>query len=105
MPAYVSSPELTFGFMFALEEPEKIADRLRALIEAKVVSVFKLADLTDGTVPPERYVVNWACIPQINVTTQAPPDSELRASGTMLVNAFLGELGELRLYSVDRTPE
>jgi hypothetical protein len=101
MPAYVSSPELTFGFMFALEEPDKIAERIKAMIDRKVVSIFKLANVTDGSGPPDRYVVNWACIPQVSITTAAPDAAELQASRTMLVNAFLGESGEVRLYSVD----
>ncbi|MBF6357758.1 hypothetical protein IU449_24985 [Nocardia higoensis] len=99
MSAYVSSPELTFGFLFALEDPERIAEVVRNLIVRKTVSVFRLARLSDDGGPPERYVVNWATIPQINITTAAPEADELRARGTMLVNAFLGEDGEVSLYS------
>ena len=99
MPAYVSSPELTFGFLFALEEPERIAEVVRELMERKTVSVFRLARLSDDAGPPERYVVNWAAIPQISITTLAPEPDQLRADQVMLVNAFLGESGEVRLYS------
>lgn len=99
--AYVSSPELTFGFLFALEDPERIAEVVRTLIVRKTVSVFRLARLSDDDGPPERYVVNWATIPQINITTVAPDADTLRARGTMLVNAFLGEDGEVSLYSAD----
>ncbi|HLS76117.1 MAG TPA: hypothetical protein VK083_04920 [Nocardia sp.] len=99
MPAYVSSPELTFGFLFALEDPERIAEVVRDLIVRKTVSVFRLARLSDDDGPPERYVVNWATIPQINITTSAPDPGDLRAEGIMLVNAFLGEGGEVSLYS------
>ncbi|NKY60326.1 hypothetical protein [Nocardia flavorosea] len=106
MPAYVSSPELTFGFLFALEDPERIAEVVRGLMERKTVSVFRLAWLSDDAGPPERYVVNWAAIPQISITTDAPDADVLRAERVMLVNAFLGEGGEVRLYSVEgRTPE
>lgn len=99
VPAYVSSPELTFGFMFALEDPERIAEVVRTLILRKTVSVFRLARLSDDDGPPERYVVNWAVIPQISITTSAPDRDELEASQIMLVNAFLGEDGEVSLYS------
>ncbi|WP_327113438.1 hypothetical protein OHB12_31565 [Nocardia sp. NBC_01730] len=99
MPAYVSSPELTFGFMFALEDPERIAEVVRDLIVRKTISVFRLARLSDDDGPPERYVVNWAVIPQISITTAVPDQDELRASRTMLVNAFLSEEGEVSLYS------
>ncbi|ONM47364.1 hypothetical protein [Nocardia donostiensis] len=99
MPAYVSSPELTFGFMFALEDPERIAEVVRELQLRKTVSVFRLARLSDDAGPPERYVVNWAAIPQISITTSAPEPDELRASQVMLVNAFLGDDGDIRLYS------
>lgn len=99
VPAYVSSPELTFGFMFALEDPERIAEVVRELQLRKTVSVFRLARLSDDAGPPERYVVNWAAIPQISITTSAPEPDELRASQVMLVNAFLGDDGDIRLYS------
>ncbi len=99
VPAYVSSPELTFGFMFALEDPERIAEVVRNLIVRKTVSVFRLARLSDDDGPPERYVVNWAVIPQISITTTVPDHEELRATRTMLVNAFLSEDGEVSLYS------
>ncbi|WP_446224809.1 hypothetical protein ACTWPB_06670 [Nocardia sp. IBHARD005] len=99
MPAYVSSPELTFGFLFALESPERIADVVRGLMERRAVSVFRLARLSDDDGPPERYVVNWAAIPQISITTGAPDDEELRAQRIMLVNAFLGEGGEVSMYA------
>ncbi|WP_336083082.1 hypothetical protein [Nocardia sp. SSK8] len=99
MPAYVSSPELTFGFLFALEDPQRIADVVRDLMERHAVSVFRIARLSDDDGPPERYVVNWAAIPQISITTTAPEEAELRAQRIMLVNAFLGEGGEVSLYS------
>ncbi|MFD0363987.1 hypothetical protein ACFQZZ_21265 [Nocardia sp. GCM10030253] len=99
VPAYVSSPELTFGFMFALEDPERIAEVVRNLIVRKTVSVFRLARLSDDDGPPERYVVNWAVIPQISITTSAPEPDEMAANRTMLVNAFLSEEGEVSLYS------
>lgn len=99
VPAYVSSPELTFGFLFALESPERIADVVRGLMERRAVSVFRLARLSDDEGPPERYVVNWAAIPQISITTGAPADEELRAQRIMLVNAFLGEGGEVSMYA------
>ncbi|MEU0540793.1 hypothetical protein [Nocardia sp. NPDC005978] len=101
MPAYASSPELRFGFMFALEDPERIAEVVRNLIVRRRVSVFRLAHLSDDNGPPERYVVNWAAVPQISVTTAAPDPDALRSSGTMLVNAFLGEDGEVSLYAAD----
>lgn len=41
VPAYVSSPELTFGFLFALEDPQRIADVVRDLMERRAVSVFR----------------------------------------------------------------
>lgn len=104
MPAYVSSPELTFGFLFALEDPERIAEVVRRLMESKTVSIFRLARLSDDDGPPERYVVNWAAIPQIAITTTAPDPAELRAGRVMLVNAFLGEGGEVRLYSAQEQP-
>lgn len=105
VPAYVSSPELTFGFMFALEDPERIAEVVRTLILRKTVSVFRLARLSDDDGPPERYVVNWAVIPQISITTSAPDPDELEAGQIMLVNAFLGEEGEVSLYSAQgQTP-
>ncbi len=63
--------------------------------------MFRLAHLSDDNGPPERYVVNWAAVPQISVTTAAPSVEDLRSSGTMLVNAFLGEDGEVSLYSAD----
>ncbi|MGW0007470.1 MULTISPECIES: hypothetical protein [Nocardia] len=105
MPAYVSSPELTFGFLFALEDPERIAEMVRDLMERKTVSVFRLARLSDDDGPPERYVVNWAAIPQISITTTAPDPAELRADQVMLVNAFLGDAGEIRLYSQGSAPQ
>ncbi|MEV3965363.1 hypothetical protein AB0M34_31545 [Nocardia sp. NPDC050193] len=105
MPAYVSSPELTFGFLFALEDPERIAEVVRDLMERKTVSVFRLARLSDDDGPPERYVVNWAAIPQISITTTAPDPAELRADQVMLVNAFLGDAGEIRLYSQGSAPK
>ncbi len=106
VPAYVSSPELTFGFLFALEDPERIAEVVRGLMERKTVSVFRLARLSDDAGPPERYVVNWAAIPQISITTDAPEVDVLRAGRVMLVNAFLGQGGEIRLYSAEgRAPE
>ena len=105
MPAYVSSPELTFGFLFALEDPERIAEVVRDLMERKIVSVFRLARLSDDAGPPERYVVNWAAIPQITLTTTVPDPAELRAEQVMLVNAFLGDSGEIRLYSQGSAPQ
>ncbi|MEU1526082.1 hypothetical protein ACH474_13320 [Nocardia rhamnosiphila] len=105
MPAYISSPELTFGFLFALEDPERIAEMVRDLMERKTVSVFRLARLSDDDGPPERYVVNWAAIPQISITTTAPDPAELRADQVMLVNAFLGDAGEIRLYSQGNAPQ
>ncbi|GGK64671.1 hypothetical protein [Nocardia camponoti] len=99
MPAYVSSPELTFGFLFALEDPERIADVVRTLMERKAVSVFRLARLSDDDGPPQRYVVNWAAIPQISITTAAPDEAELRAKGILLVSAFLGENGDVSMYA------
>lgn len=99
MPAYVSSPELTFGFLFALEDPQRIADVVRDLMERRAVSVFRLARLSDDDGPPERYVVNWASIPQINITTAAPGEDELRELGILLVNAFLSESGEVSMYA------
>ncbi|WP_063060733.1 hypothetical protein [Nocardia sienata] len=105
MPAYVSSPELTFGFLFALEDPERIAEMVRDLMERKTVSIFRLARLSDDDGPPERYVVNWAAIPQISITTTAPDPAELRADQVMLVNAFLGDTGEIRLYSQGSAPQ
>ncbi|MEV6771918.1 hypothetical protein AB0N05_25160 [Nocardia sp. NPDC051030] len=87
--------------MFALEDPERIAEVVRTLIVRRRVSVFRLAHLSDDGGPPERYVVNWAAVPQISVTTAAPSVEELRSSGTMLVNAFLGEDGEVSLYSAE----
>ncbi|WP_324195437.1 hypothetical protein [Nocardia terpenica] len=97
--AYVSSPELTFGFLFALEDPERIAEVVRLLMERRRVSVFRLAHMSGAAGPPERYVVNWAAIPQISITTDAPDANELLEKRTMLVNAFLGEDGEVSLYS------
>jgi len=106
VPAYVSSPELTFGFLFALEDPERIAEVVRILIERKTVSVFRLARLSDDDGPPERYVVNWATIPQIDITTAAPDREQLQANRVMLVNAFLSESGEVSLYSTtDQAPD
>jgi hypothetical protein len=105
VPAYISSPELTFGFLFALEDPERIAEMVRDLMERKTVSVFRLARLSDDAGPPERYVVNWAAIPQISITTTAPDPAELRADQVMLVNAFLGDAGEIRLYSQGNAPQ
>ncbi|GAB0106578.1 hypothetical protein JMUB6875_55640 [Nocardia sp. JMUB6875] len=104
VPAYASSPELRFGFMFALEDPERIAEVVRNLIVRRTVSVFRLAHLSDDNGPPDRFVVNWAAVPQISITTAAPDPDELRSSGTMLVNAFLGEDGEVSLYSAGATP-
>src|SRR5690606_31535520 len=106
VPAYVSSPELTFGFLFALEDPERIAEVVRGLMERKTVSVFRLPRLADDAGPPERYVVNWAAIPQISITTDAPDADVLRAAGVVLVVALLGEGGEARLASAEgRTAE
>ncbi|MBO0855639.1 MAG: hypothetical protein J2P18_17955 [Nocardia sp.] len=105
MPAYVSSPELTFGFLFALEDPERIAEVVRSLVERRTVSVFRLAHVSGADGPPERYVVNWASIPQISITTSAPAPNSRDAERTMLVNAFLGEGGEISLYSADNQPE
>ncbi|MFC4376925.1 hypothetical protein ACFO5K_22815 [Nocardia halotolerans] len=99
MPAYVSSPELTFGFLFALEDPQRIADVVRGLMERRAVSVFRLARLSDDDGPPQRYVVNWAAIPQISITTSAPEPDELAAQRIMLVNAFLSEGGEVSMYA------
>lgn len=99
VPAYVSSPELTFGFMFALEDPERIAEVIRDLILRQTVSVFRLARLSDDAGPPQRYVVNWSSIPQITITTSAPEPDVLREDRIMLVNAFLGEDGDISLYS------
>ncbi len=103
MAAYVSSPELTFGFLFALEDPERIAEQVRDLIERRAVSVFRLAHMSGSDGPPERYVVNWAAIPQISVTTTAPDSEQLRAERIMLVNAFLDEQGAISLYSAQGT--
>ncbi|MBB5918886.1 hypothetical protein BJY24_007798 [Nocardia transvalensis] len=99
MSAYVSSPELTFGFLFALEDPERIAEVVRDLMERRTVSVFRLAHVSGTAGPPERYVVNWAAIPQISITTAAPESEELLAARTMLVNAFLDDQGGVSLYS------
>ncbi|MFC4127425.1 hypothetical protein [Nocardia rhizosphaerae] len=99
MPAYVSSPELTFGFLFALEDPQRIADVVGDLMERRAISVFRIARLSDNAGPPERFVVNWAAIPQITITTSAPEATDLREQRIMLVNAFLGENGEVSLYS------
>ncbi|MFF0543300.1 hypothetical protein ACFYTF_10735 [Nocardia thailandica] len=99
VPAYVSSPELTFGFLFALEDPQRIADVVRDLMERRAVSVFRLARLSDDDGPPERFVVNWSSIPQINITTAAPGEDELRDLGILLVNAFLSERGEVSMYA------
>ncbi|MBF6172010.1 hypothetical protein [Nocardia blacklockiae] len=99
MSAYVSSPELTFGFLFALEDPERIAEVVRNLMERRTVSVFRLAHVSGTSGPPERYVVNWAAIPQISITTDAPDSAELLAARTMLVNAFLDDEGAVSLYS------
>lgn len=85
--------------MFALEDPERIAEVVRDLIVRGTVSVFRLARLSDDDGPPERYVVNWASIPQISITTAAPELDELEANRIMLVNAFLSEAGEVSLYS------
>lgn len=104
MPAYVSSPELTFGFLFALEAPERIAEVVRDLMKRHTVSVFRLAHVSGAAGPPERYVVNWAAIPQISITTAAPDVEARQAEQTMLVNAFLGEDGEVSLYSADSNP-
>ncbi|WP_216900053.1 hypothetical protein [Nocardia alni] len=105
MSAYVSSPELTFGFLFALEDPERIAEVVRELMERRTVSVFRLAHMSGADDPPERYVVNWAAIPQIAVTTSAPDAMELLERKMMLINAFLGEGGEISLYSSEgKTP-
>ncbi|WP_019928885.1 hypothetical protein [Nocardia sp. BMG111209] len=101
MPAYVSSPELRFGFLFALEDPERIAEVVRSLVERRAVSVFRLAHMSGADGPPERYVVNWAAVGYISITTAAPATEQLAADGTMLVNAFLGESGEVSLYSSD----
>jgi hypothetical protein len=101
MSAYVSSPELTFSFLFALEDPERIAEVVRGLMERRTVSVFRLAPMSGADGPPERYVVNWASIPQISITTAAPETDELLERRTMLVNAFLGEGGEISLYSAE----
>lgn len=97
--AYVSSPELTFGFMFALEDPERIAEVVKWLIANKAVSIFRLANLNDGSGPLDRYVVNWASIPQISITTAAPAAEELAARDIMLVNAFLGEGFDISFYA------
>ncbi|WP_280365176.1 hypothetical protein [Nocardia wallacei] len=99
MSAYVSSPELTFGFLFALEDPERIAEVVRNLMERRTVSVFRLAHVSGTAGPPERYVVNWAAIPQISITTEAPDGEQLLAARTMLVNAFLDDEGAVSLYS------
>ncbi|MET8424442.1 hypothetical protein ACFXPS_28215 [Nocardia sp. NPDC059091] len=104
MPAYASSPELRFGFMFALEDPERIAEVVRNLIVRRTVSVFRLAHLSSDNGPPDRFVVNWGALPQVSVTIAAPDPDELRSSGTMLVNAFLGEDGEVSLYSAGAAP-
>nr|WP_198428453.1 hypothetical protein [Nocardia bovistercoris] len=82
-----------------MEDPERIAEVVRNLIVRRTVSVFRLARLSDDDGPPERYVVNWASIPQISVTTEAPELAESEANRVMLVNAFLGEDGEVSLYS------
>ncbi|RMI32734.1 hypothetical protein [Nocardia stercoris] len=102
MAAYVSSPELTFGFLFALEDPERIAEVVRQLIERKTVSVFRLAHVSGADGPPERYVVNWAAVPQVSVTTTAPAPEEVRGR-IMLVNAFLDGEGGISLYSAQGT--
>jgi hypothetical protein len=103
--AYVSSPELTFGFLFALEDPERIGEVVRDLIERRTVSVFRLAHMSGADGPPERYVVNWAAIPQIAITTAIPDVEKLLDRRLMLVNAFLGEGGEISLYSSEgQTP-
>lgn len=105
MSAYVSSPELTFGFLFALEDPERIAEVVRRLMERQVVSVFRMAPMSGADGPPERYVVNWAAIPQIAITTAAPEADELLERRTLLINAFLSESGEISLYSAEgKTP-
>ncbi|WP_405490624.1 hypothetical protein [Nocardia sp. NBC_00511] len=90
--------------MFALEDPERIAEVVRNLIVRRTVSVFRVAHLSDDNGPPDRYVVNWAALPQISITTAAPDVDEMRSSGTMLVNAFLGEDGEVSLYSASGAP-
>ncbi|MQY20248.1 hypothetical protein NRB20_33490 [Nocardia sp. RB20] len=103
--AYVSSPELTFGFLFALEDPERIAEVVRGLMERQVVSVFRMEPMSGADGPPERYVVNWASIPQIAITTAAPEPDVLHERRTMLINAFLSESGEISLYSAEgKTP-
>nr|WP_221333827.1 hypothetical protein [Nocardia transvalensis] len=90
---------MTFGFLFALEDPERIAEVVRDLMERRTVSVFRLAHVSGTAGPPERYVVNWAAIPQISITTAAPESEELLAARTMLVNAFLDDQGGVSLYS------
>ncbi|MEU6586340.1 hypothetical protein [Nocardia sp. NPDC046763] len=90
--------------MFALEDPERIAEVVRNLIVRRTVSVFRLAHLSSDNGPPDRFVVNWGALPQVSVTTAAPDPGELRSSGTMLVNAFLGEDGEVSLYSAGAAP-
>jgi hypothetical protein len=104
VPAYVSSPELTFGFLFALEDPERIAEVVRTLMERRTVSVFRLAHVSGAGGPPERYVVNWAAIPQIAITTSAPDPGELHANRIMLVNAFLNAEGAVSFYSAQGNP-
>ncbi|RJO77584.1 hypothetical protein D5S18_07515 [Nocardia panacis] len=106
MAAYVSSPELRFGFLFALEDPERIAEGVRTLMDQRRVSVFRIARISDDAGPPERFVVNWAALPHVSVTTEAPSPQALAATGTLLINAFLGEDGEVRLYSAhDPAPQ
>lgn len=90
--------------MFALEDPERIAEVVRNLIIRRTVSVFRLAHLSSDNGPPDRFVVNWGALPQVSVTIAAPDPDELRSSGTMLVNAFLGEDGEVSLYSAGAAP-
>ena len=101
VPAYVSSPELTFGFMFALEDPERIAEVVKWLIANKAVSIFRLANVNDGSGPADRYVVNWSSIPQVSITTAAPTEEALAEGNTMVVNAFLGEGFEINFYAAN----
>ena len=91
--------------MFSLEDPERIAEVVRELMERHTVSVFRMAPMSGADGPPERYVVNWAAIPQIAITTEAPDAGELLERRTMLINAFLSEGGEISLYSAEgKTP-
>ncbi|GAB7515128.1 hypothetical protein [Rhodococcus sp. no. 34] len=94
MTAYLSSPELIYGFLFELESPDKVARQVKDWIRNGEISSFCFEDANG--VGEDVKIINWRSVRYFSVDAQAPTAED--REHTIVATAFFTETGGLSLY-------